>query len=65
MSRRMTFIPELRKQLTDHLVKQGVHETVVADALRQWDAGGFPLSPQQRGCFAVFEKVQDDIRNQS
>jgi hypothetical protein len=59
---RLDFIPELREQLTKHLLTQGLAQSVIDSAFKHWDAGEASQGPWEAGCFAVFNKVQADIR---
>ena len=59
--KRMTFIPDLKAVLVKKLGEQGVDEPTVQRAFEQWEAGGEPRTPWERGCFAAFEYVQKNV----
>jgi len=58
-------IPALQDQLVVDLGKQNIPEDVVRAALKRWHAMEDPINPLQHGCFAVFQKVQDDILSET
>lgn len=61
---RMQFIPELQTKIADNLEKhQGVGRHLVTRAFERWHAGQEPETPWDRGCFAVFEQVQNDLNS--
>lgn len=59
--KRMKFIPGLRDRFVSELARAQISEKVVRAALDQWDAGGSPRTPVERGCFEVFADVQRQI----
>jgi len=61
--KRMTFIPDLKAVLIKKLAEQGVDEATVLRAFEQWEAGGEPRTPWERGCFGAFEYVQKNVES--
>lgn len=62
MSDRMKFIPELKEKIVSELVSQGVDRNIVVNSLGLWNNNEQPRTPTQKGCFKVFEQIQDNIR---
>lgn len=58
----MDFIPKLRDVIVSRLEDQNIPAETVYNALEQWDRGLEPRNPIERGCFAVFEKIEADIK---
>jgi len=60
-ARRMKFIDDLRAMIIQKLELQNVPADITRAALDQWDAGGEPRTPYERGCFEVFHTIQNNI----